>query len=285
MDDLPLVSIGMPVFNEGRFIERSLDALTTQNYKNIELLISDNASNDNTRQICQKYVEEYDWINYHKFNSNRGTAENFRYVLQETHGKYFMWASGHDLWSKNYISESVKLLESHQQVTVAVATTHWIDEVGMPYARKSGYTDTRGMDIIARYFTVLWGNMHPVLGLIHREHLMDCPQNYNVGGDLILLCRLALIGDFLHAPDAQLSRREFRDEVSYTDKLVRYKSKNFGLVTGRMNKKFPLVHLPIELIKGVLAAKITWKIKVSILFLLLPTLPVRYFSGSRKKSV
>ena len=112
---------------------------------------------------------------------------------------------------------------------------------------------------------------------------MDCSQKYIVGSDLILLSRLALKGDFLHAPNANMSRREFRDEWSYSDKLERYKSKEFGLATGRVNKIFPLMHLPVELIKGVLVAKISWEIKIFILFLLLPTLPVRYFSGSRKK--
>ena len=62
MSDLPLVSIGMPVCNEGRFIKESLDALVHQDYTNIELIISDNASNDDTGEICRQYAEQYDWI-------------------------------------------------------------------------------------------------------------------------------------------------------------------------------------------------------------------------------
>lgn len=283
MDDSPLVSIGMPVYNEGRFIKESLDALVNQDYTNIELIISDNASDDDTGKICRQYTEQYDWIQYHRFNANTGSASNFNFVLEKASGKYFMWAAGHDLWSKNFISESVKLLESHQEAAVVVATTNWINEDGMPYARESGWTDTRGMDIIARYFTVLWGNMHPILGLIRRGYVIDSPPINVVGSDLILLSKLALKGDFLHATDANWSRREFRVEKSYTDKLERYKSREYGLATGRINKYFPLINLPVELIKGVLSAKMSWGTKFIIFFLLLPTLPARYFSGTRKK--
>ena len=112
---------------------------------------------------------------------------------------------------------------------------------------------------------------------------MDYPPKNAVGSDLILLSRLALEGDFLHVPDVFWSRREFRVEKSYTDKIERYKSREFGLITGRINKLFPLIHLPVELVRGVLSANISWGIKFFILFLLLPTFPVRYFSGTRKK--
>ncbi len=283
MDDSPLVSIGMPVYNEGRFIKDSLEALVNQDYTNIELIISDNASNDDTGKICHQYAEQYGWIQCHKSNVNKGPASNAKFVLEKASGKYFMWAAGHDLWSKNFISESVKLLESYQEAAVVVATTNWIDEDGMPYVRESGWTDTRGMDIIARYFTVLWGNMHPILGLIRRGYIINSPPKGVVGSDLILLSGLALKGDFLHASNVSWSRREFRVEKSYADKLERYKSKEYGLATGGINKYFPLIHLPVELIKEVLSANISWGKRFLILFLLLPTLPVRYFSGTRKK--
>jgi glycosyltransferase involved in cell wall biosynthesis len=282
MENEPLVSIGMPVFNEERFIERSLNSLASQNYKNIELLISDNASSDSTYEICNKFAEQYDWIKCHRFNENVGAAENFKYVLEEAHGKYFMWASGHDLWSINLISESVKLLESHQDAAVVTSVCEWIDEEDSPFARESGFSDTRGMNIVGRYFTVMWGNMHPILGLLNRSYLIDNAPKNVVGSDLILLSILSLKGDFLCSPNTSWSRREFRVEQSYTDKLERYKSNDYGLAIGKLNKLFPLLFLPIELIKGVLVASISWKVKLCILFLLLPTLPVKYLSGTRK---
>ncbi len=52
----PLVSIGMPIFNEARFITRSLEALISQNYPCLELIISDNASTDGTSEIAHPFL-------------------------------------------------------------------------------------------------------------------------------------------------------------------------------------------------------------------------------------
>ncbi len=282
MDDKhegPLVSIGMPVFNEARFIRESLDALVKQDYGNIELIISDNASEDDTGRICNDYASRHDWIRYHRFDTNTGPASNFAYVLKHSHGKYFMWAAGHDLWSQNYVSECVKLLEPRDSAALAFGTSSWIDEHGETFNRESGWTDTRGMDITARYFTVLWGNMHPILGIMRREFLGKCSLINTVGSDLILLSQLVIQGDFLHAVNAHWSRREFRVEQKYSDKLDRYKSREYGLASSVFSKLFPLARLPVELIKGIWSAELPFTRKLAMLFLLLPTLPVKYLSG------
>jgi hypothetical protein len=138
------------------------------------------------------------------------------------------------------------------------------------------------MDVIARYFTVLWGNMHPVLGLIRREDLVVCPIINTVGGDLIILTRMALRGDFLHAVSTTWSRREFRQELTYNDKLRRYKSVSFGLAPTVLSRIFPLLRLPLELIRAVFTSKQRLWVKLVIVLLLLPTFPVRYVAGRVK---
>jgi glycosyltransferase involved in cell wall biosynthesis len=275
----PLVSIGMPIYNEARFLHEALDALIRQNYPNIELLISDNASTDNSAEICQEYADKYDWITFHHFDVNKGPAINFSYVLHGTTGRYFMWAAGHDIWEDNYIQECVQLLEKHSKAAVVAGSSCWIDEQGKNLDRESGYSDTRGMDVVARYITVLWGNMHPILGLIRREYIEKCPLLNMVGSDLVVLSKLSLMGDFLHASNTQWSRREFRVELEYKDKLKRYKSESYGLVSSRLSKLFPLAQLPIELVKVVFRSEIRFMSKALVLLLLLPTLPVRYIAG------
>jgi len=83
MDDLPLVSIGMPIYNEGKYIKHSLDCLVQQTYQNIEIIISDNCSSDNTNEICRGYADKYHHISYHRLLINTGIAENFRYTQKK----------------------------------------------------------------------------------------------------------------------------------------------------------------------------------------------------------
>ena len=278
----PLVSIGMPLYNEARFIEASLRSILAQDYPNLEIIISDNASTDETVGICQNLVGERGNVVLHQFDNNRGVTENFRYVLSAAKGKYFMWGSGHDLWASNLISESVALLEVTPTAVIAFGSSTWIDEHGQQLPKFSGYTDTRGMNPMSRLFTVFWGNMHPILGVVRRSALAQMqPVAVVVGADLILLTELVLQGDFVHAPCTKWQRREFRHEANHTEKLKRYCSSGYGLSRSPLDKYFPLLRLPLELTRNVMRSDLGMLEKITAVLALVTSLPVRYLAGKR----
>lgn len=280
--DFPLVSIGMPLFNEARFLKDSLDSILAQDYPNLEIIISDNASTDETLSISQRLTGGRIDVLLHRFDENRGAAENFRYVLSASKGKYFMWASGHDLWAPNYISENVELLEAAPTAVVAFGTSVWIDGNGQKIAKYFGYTDTRGMTSVARFFTIFWGNMHPVLGLMRKSALDKTRSMVNtVGTDLILLTQLALQGDFVHACGTLWQRREFRKETTHADKMKRYRSVECGLTRSFFGKSFPLLRIPFELARNILQSKLSATEKVAVLIALVASLPIRYIAGKK----
>lgn len=98
-----LVSIGMPVYNGQRFLRRALDSLLAQDYKNFELIISDNASIDETRKICEEYLKKDKRITYIRQKENIGILKNFLFVLKRAKGEYFMWAAYDDWWDPAFI--------------------------------------------------------------------------------------------------------------------------------------------------------------------------------------
>jgi len=274
----PLVSIGIPIYNEEQFLAEALDSLATQSYKNIELIISDNASTDQTERICKQFAKEFSTIQYKRLDENIGAAANFRAVSQRATGKYFMWAAGHDLWSENLISECVTALEKNDNATIAFATSIWIDEYSAPLDTKSsGWADTRGLHPIARFYTILWGNMHPILGLIRNKHLKESKEfQSTLGADLIMLAELSLKGEFVHAIKAHWSRRMFREEETYRERVNRYRSKNYSLIDGRFSKLFPIMLLPIELIKVVYRSNLGFLEKLINILVLLPTMFLKF---------
>lgn len=105
------ISIGLPVFNGGREIEDALRSLLKQSFDNFELIISDNGSDDATEAICKRYSAIDNRIRYIRHPENRGGLANFEDLLKEAGGEYFMWAAHDDLWSENYLAESVNLLK------------------------------------------------------------------------------------------------------------------------------------------------------------------------------
>ena len=70
----PYVSIGMPVYNGGRFLERAIETTLAQDFDDLELVISDNGSTDATEEICRSYVATDPRVRYHRLPENRGAA-------------------------------------------------------------------------------------------------------------------------------------------------------------------------------------------------------------------
>mgnify|MGYP002713160290 CR=1 FL=1 len=279
MKSFPLISIGVPVYNEQDHISEALESLISQDYPRIEIIISDNGSSDNTPNICQQYASNHPSIIYHMHDSNRGPGFNFEFVLSKANGEFFMWASGHDMWENNYVSTCYNALSENQSAVLCYGPARWISHSADSVGQVSGGYDTTGLSIVSRFNMVFWGNMHPVLGLIKSEHLQSCSIINMVGSDLAILSHLCLRGDFAYRSSAIWYRREFRDEKSYADKLKRYKSQEYRLAQSSLSKLLPLARLPIELIKIVLRSNIKIPAKALITLNLLLSLPIRYMAG------
>jgi glycosyltransferase involved in cell wall biosynthesis len=281
-NDKPLVSIGLFLRNEGQFVRQSLESLQAQDYENLEIVISDNCSTDGTENICRKLSAGDSRIKYERQESNIGAAGNSIRVFDRAEGKYFMWASGHDLWAPDLVSKCVAELEAHPGSALAYASSAWIAADGAELEKESGWYDTRGMDAIGRFFMVFWGNQHPVLGLIRTEYLRDLPKIYACAGwDQIILTALALRGDFIHVRDSSWSRRAARRTETYKERIKRYTSDDFGLAGTWLDRRLPLMRIPIEMVRGIYRSQLSIPEKLIMWLALPPAFVLRYLAGRK----
>ena len=123
----PLVSIGLPVYNEERFVDAALAALRRQDHANLEILVCDNASTDGTLAICERHAAADPRIRIDRAAANRGATANFHRALELARGDYFMWAGGHDLVSDNLVSSCLGLLAPRGPVQETLARSLLID--------------------------------------------------------------------------------------------------------------------------------------------------------------
>lgn len=101
---MPLVSVGIPTFNRPEGLRRTLNLICHQTYRNLEILVSDNASPDSETEIVARDFAVYDQrIKYFRQPTNLGPTGNFRFVLAESSGEYFMWATDDDEWDATFI--------------------------------------------------------------------------------------------------------------------------------------------------------------------------------------
>jgi glycosyltransferase involved in cell wall biosynthesis len=117
-----LISICMPVYNGGETLKSSLSSLLAQTYKNIELIISDNASTDNTSIICKEFVKKDPRVRYIKQKTNIGSINNFQAVLKEAKGEYFMWAADDDWWHPDFILHLKNILDKNPEYGLAMSS-------------------------------------------------------------------------------------------------------------------------------------------------------------------
>ncbi|MCT7961885.1 glycosyltransferase [Laspinema sp. D1] len=123
-----ILSIGMPVYNGVNFINKALDSLLDQTFTNFELIISDNASTDETETICGEYAKRDNRIRYIRQPENQGALANFQFVLNEAVGDYFMWAAADDVWDKKWIETLLPISIDGQCIAYGLVQT--IDDKG-----------------------------------------------------------------------------------------------------------------------------------------------------------
>jgi len=108
----PLVSVGLPTYNRCLGLRRAIDSVLSQTYKNIELVVSDNASSDDTRIVCEEYARRDSRLRYIRQSENVGMISNFNVVLGESSGPYFMWLADDDWLDARYIELCMSVFEN-----------------------------------------------------------------------------------------------------------------------------------------------------------------------------
>jgi len=118
---LTKLSIGMPVYNEEKFIKKKLDSLLSSKFQDFELIISDNHSTDITPKICQEYAKKDHRIKFYQQSKNIGLWENFDFVLQQTNSDYFVWTSADDNMLPGFLEKNIQILESDPNVVCSIS--------------------------------------------------------------------------------------------------------------------------------------------------------------------
>ena len=210
---VPLVTIGLPTYDGGKYLAKSLDSLLAQDYPNFEILISDNASTDATEVIARGYAERFPNIRYIRQETNLGAVANFNYVLGAAAGPYFMWASDHDLWGRAFISRCVAALEADAEAVLAYPQSMLIDEDGNELHEMDDQIDLRDASALVRYKRLIWRlticNM--IYGVGRREAMVATGGYADVlAPDRLVLARLALQGPILTVGGHLYLRRQNR---------------------------------------------------------------------------
>lgn len=223
----PLVSIGLPVFNGADYLEEAVTSLQAQTYQNIEIIISDNHSDDETPAIAQALCDQDPRVRLSRTDHNIGAARNFNRVVDLARGDVFMWANHDDLWAPTYVERCLEALQKNPSCVLAYAQSHTIDEHGDTTCVLNsdlGLDAVEGPERLRKYHDYFidldrrraWNDQEPieglwipVYGLMRTELLKRTSRigNY-IGSDTILLEQLLLLGPFLEIDESLFFKRD-----------------------------------------------------------------------------
>ena len=108
-----LVSIIMPTYNCANFIARTLDSVQEQTYQNWELIIVDDRSTDNTKEVVDKYIKNDARIKYHLLEVNSGAAIARTTAMKLANGNYMAFLDSDDIWMPEKLERQIMWMEEH----------------------------------------------------------------------------------------------------------------------------------------------------------------------------
>jgi glycosyltransferase involved in cell wall biosynthesis len=196
--DPPIVSIGLPVFNGERYLERAARSILDQDFRALELIIVDNASDDATAAIAERLVAADSRVRFYRNPRNLGASRNFCRAFELARGRYFKWAAYDDWLEPTFLSACLEVLEREPQTVLVFPGTNVYDESGdllRRYRHPAGLTSSSPAK---RFFNSLWNWKYAtaVFGMMRTEALKETHliQPY-VGSDRLLFSELVLLGD------------------------------------------------------------------------------------------
>lgn len=220
----PRVSIGMPVYNGDDYIDAAIGSILAQSYTDFELIISDNASHDRTREICERYAASDPRVRYSRTEKNIGAMRNFNRVFELSSGEYFKWAAHDDLLAPDFLRQCVAVLDREPSVVLCYTSTQVIDEQGN-FERDYPYNGQYRADswLPHERFGQLIDFSHWCIqdfGLIRASALRKTRlYGSYTASDRVLLARLGLLGRFheIEQPLFQY-RRHAQQSIAMVDR-------------------------------------------------------------------
>ncbi len=188
----PKVAIGIPTFNRAYLLKEAIVSVLSQSYQNIEIIISDNNSTDNTEEVVKELQDRSGnvIIQYHKHDTAIPVVENWLSTLEKADSVYFGWLQDDDIIAPDFVKTAVDSLETVDEATVYCSYAQ--------YAKKSEISGNMA----------IWGNPFQLNWIKGEKKVLS-------GHTVIPLSVFDVLG---YSPVAMFDRKRLKDSSKYITK-------------------------------------------------------------------
>lgn len=238
----PLVTLCIPTYNSAFYLSQTLDSIAVQTYKNIEVIISDNASTDETSAIIKSYCDRHGWT-FYRNEINIGAGNNFNKLIELAHGEYIAIYHADDIYDPTIVEKSIYAFQQSDNIglvgtmgTVINSLNQFIYSFNYPTCFESNHS-LLGFDDVLN--GILSSNNHEILLITpsimvkkecyQRLGAFQINERYKSAGDYEMWLRIAhsyqvhiineqLIHYRIHA--GQGSETEIRQSLEINDIII-----------------------------------------------------------------
>lgn len=142
----PTVAVCIPTYNQAKFLEEAVLSACRQDYDNLQVWVSDDASADDTSEVMARLCKQWPQVRYHRQPINMGIAENSSWLLRQPQTDLLVRLDSDDLLAPGYIRTLAPLLEQYTDAGYAHTSIQLIDDQGRHQQvrrliRSTGYQD------------------------------------------------------------------------------------------------------------------------------------------------
>ena len=216
---MPNLAVGVPCFNEANYIDDCLQSIAKNDLNDVEILISDNSSDDGTDKVIESFLEKLPdsktkHFRFHKWSETVNASENWKQPFFASDSKFFMWIGGHDAITENFFSKCLKMHDANPEASLVS---------GRPLAMNSGSTKLKDLNVSYNF-----GDPNPLKRYLKSiNELGDCTIIHSIfkrsaideftfpllgSADHILISNMLWHGTLAYCGEAGYLRRYFDNE-------------------------------------------------------------------------
>jgi len=203
----PLVSVGLPVRNGGPGIQDTVHSILAQDRGDLEVIISDNGSDDGTEDLCRDLARTDGRVHYHRQPRNIGLLNNFRWVISEARGRYFRWIGHGDRLEPSYLARTLDRFAADDRLILVTTQLSFIEPDGLAHTARYRGRALESDRPVERFAEMLrlqnddYRLLDPLYGLVRRAPIAAIPRRNMLRDDEVFAAKMALAGPWGHVPE------------------------------------------------------------------------------------
>jgi glycosyltransferase domain-containing protein len=212
----PRITVLVPTYNRATLLRRALDSVLAQTHRELKVLISDNASEDDTAAVCEVYERTDQRVQYVRQPENITPVPNFSWLLAHADTEFVLMVADDDWLAPDYVERCLAVMDSDPSLSIVTGVNHYdVDDARHHLARNLDLTESSPSLRVLRYLRGRWSST-AFYGLLRTSAVRPALPIANVmGADWIFIAAVVFAGRALTTADTHLNREQGGASASF----------------------------------------------------------------------